>query len=158
VKAGESGSVSLEMAAAPEAVYDLVSDVTRMGQWSPETVKAEWIDGATGPAVGARFKGTNKIGFARWSTKPRVVAAERGREFAFVTEFRGAENTKWTYRFEPSGSGTKVTESFELVADTMKAIDFAERYVMRIKDRKAYLEDGMRRTLERIKAAAERGT
>ena len=78
-----------------------------------------------------RFKGTNKISVARWSTKPRVVAAERGREFAFVTEFRGKDNTKWTYRFEPSGAGTKVTESFELCADTMKAIDVAERYLFR---------------------------
>jgi hypothetical protein len=157
VKAGEGGSVSVEVAASPEDVYDLVSDVTRMGEWSPETVKAVWTDGATGPAVGARFKGTNRIGPARWSTTPRVLVADRGREFSFVTEFRGKDNTRWTYRFEPSGSGTKLTESFECVVDTAKAIDVVERYLFRIKDRKAHLENGMRETLARIKAAAERG-
>ena len=56
----------------------MVSDVTRMGEWSPETIRCTWIDGATGPAVGARFKGTNRRGIFRWSTKPEIVVADRG--------------------------------------------------------------------------------
>ena len=50
-------SVTIHMSAPPEQVWDLVSDVTRIGSYSPETFEAEWIDGATGPAVGARFRG-----------------------------------------------------------------------------------------------------
>ena len=74
--------MNTHVSAPPEKLYDLVSDVTRMGEWSPETAKCESIGGATGPAVGARFKGTNKRR-VWWSTDATVVAAERGRRFAF---------------------------------------------------------------------------
>ena len=133
----------------------MVSDVTRMGEWSPETVLCVWIDGATGPAPGARFKGTNRRGVFRWSTKPEVVVADRGRGFSFVTHSAGP-STKWTYRFSPAaGGGTELIESFETLDDDSKFLTFVERYFMRITDRKADLEAGMRRTIERIKAVAE---
>src|SRR4051794_9399817 len=95
---GTIGEARVHVDQTPEAVYDMVADVTRMGEWSPETIKCVWIDGATGPASGARFKGTNKRGFIRWSTKPEVIAADRGREFTFVTHTAGP-STKWSYRF-----------------------------------------------------------
>ena len=152
---GATGEASIHIDASPEQVYGLVSDVRRMGEWSPECRHCEWLDGATGPAVGARFKGSNRSGVARWSTKPRVVAADAGREFAFATELRGKDLTKWSYRFEPDGDGTKLTESFEMMNDTPGYINFTERYVMRIKDRKADLEKNMQATLTRIKATIE---
>ena len=155
MKKGTRGEAQVHISAPPEKVYDLVSDVTRMGEWSPETARAEWIDGATGPAVGARFKGTNKRGLVRWSTKPEVVTADSGREFAFVTRGMGP-STKWSYRFEGAADGgSDVTESFELVDDLPGYIRFCDRYLMGIKDRKADLEQGMQQTLERIKKAAE---
>jgi len=158
MKKGTRGEATLHVSAPPETLYELVSDVTRMGEWSPETVRCRWLDGATGPTVGARFKGTNRRAFMRWSTKPRVVAAEPGREFAFVVNlvvFQRAM-TKWRYQFEPAaGGGTDVTESFEMVNDLPWYISFSERSLMGIKDRKADLIAGMQRTLERIKAVAE---
>ena len=81
---GIEGQESIQVDAPPEQVWALVSDVTRMGEWSPETVKGEWIDGASTPVVGARFKGRNKRGILRWSTKCTVVACEPGKEFSFV--------------------------------------------------------------------------
>jgi hypothetical protein len=140
----------LHVAAPPERVYDVVSDVTRMGEWSPETVKCEWLDGASGPAVGARFKGSNKRGLARWSTKPRVVAAEPGREFAFVVD----DLTKWSYRFEPDGDGCRVVESFEMLEDLPLKFRIADR-AMGIKDRPGDLERAMGETLQRVKRAVE---
>jgi len=155
MKKGTTGQARVHIDAPPGKVYDLVSNVTRMGEWSPETVKCEWIDGATGPAVGARFKGSNKRGLARWSTKPEVVVAEPGREFAFETRGMGPV-TKWTYRFEPAtDGGTDATESFELKDDLPWYIAATDRYLMGIKDRKADLIDAMKQTLERIKKAAE---
>ncbi len=155
MKSGTTGQARVYVAAPPEALYDMVSDVTRMGEWSPETIRCEWIDGATGPASGARVKGTNKRSFVRWSTKPEVVAAERGWEFSFVTHSRGP-STKWTYRFElAADGGTELVESFEALDDDSALLTFMERYFMRITDRKADLEDGMQRTIERIKAVAE---
>ena len=155
MKKGTTGEASVLIDAPPEKVYALLSDVTRMGEWSPECRHCEWIDGATGPAVGARFKGSNKIGIFRWSTKPRVVVADEGREFAFATDWRGRDGTKWSYRLAPEGGGTKLTESFEVLSDVARPILFAEKYLMRIKDRRAHLIAGMQTTLGRIKAAVE---
>jgi len=155
MKKGTTGSATIHVDAPPEKVYDVVTDVTRMGEWSPETHTCVWLDVATGPTVGARFKGSNRNGFARWSTKPRVVAVDEGREFAFTVDFVGKDTTKWTYRFEPDGGGTTVTESFEMMRDMPFVVQAFEKYVMRAKDRRAELVTGMEHTLARIKAAVE---
>ena len=147
---GTRREASVHVVATPEQVYDVVSDVTRMGEWSPETVRCEWLDGASGPVVGARFKGSNKRGLARWSTKPRVVAADPGREFAFVVD----DLTKWSYRFEPDGDGCRVVESFEMLEDLPLKFRIADR-AMGIKDRPADLERAMDETLQRVKRAVE---
>jgi hypothetical protein len=155
MKKGTTGSATIHIDAPPEKVYGLVSDVTRMGEWSPETHTCVWLDGATGPKVGARFKGSNRNGFARWSTKPHVVAADEGREFAFVVDFAGKDTTKWTYRFEPDGNGAKVTESFEMMRDMPFIVAAFEKYLMRVKDRRTALIADMEKTLARIKGAVE---
>jgi len=151
VKQGDGAEVHVHVEAPPDVVYGAVSDVTRMGEWSPETVKCEWLDGATGPAVGARFQGTNKRGIVRWSTKPTVVAAESGREFAFDV----GPDTRWTYRFDSEGTGTRLSESFEMLRDIRWYYAFAERWLMRIDDRRADLERGMTQTIERIRRVVE---
>ena len=156
MKKGTRGEARIHVGAPPEKLYEMVSDITRIPEWSPECIRCQWIGGATGPVVGAQFKGTNKRGVARWSTKPRVVAAEPGREFSFVANaIPVGDTTKWTYQFEPAAEGgTDVTESFEIVHDVPRYIVYGER-LMGIKDRKADLEKNMQRTLERIKAVAE---
>jgi uncharacterized protein YndB with AHSA1/START domain len=157
MKKGTTGQARLHINASPETLYDLVSDVTRMGEWSPETKGCRWLDGASEPVVGARFRGTNRRGLLRWSNKSRVIAAEPGREFAFITGLMGLgrDMTKWRYRFEPADGGTEVTESFEMVNDRPWVMSFGDR-LARIEDRKADLEAAMAHTLERIKAVAER--
>jgi len=154
MKKGTTGEAQVHIDASPETVYGVVSDVTRMGEWSPETIKCEWIDGATGPVVGARFKGSNKRGFVRWSTKPVVIVADPGREFAFDV----SPDTRWRYRFEADGTGTTVSESFEMLRDVRWYYAFAERWLMRVTDRKADLESGMAATLERVKRVVEAQT
>jgi len=156
VKKGTIGRADVDVDASPAALYDLVSDVTRMGEWSPECRRCVWLDGATGPAVDARFKGSNQRGVFRWSTKPRVVVADAGREFAFVTTYLGSDMTKWTYRFEAAPNGARVTESFEMMRDMPLIFRVTDR-LMGVKDRKADLEAGMGETLRHFKAAAEHG-
>jgi hypothetical protein len=152
---GARAEASLRVNASPDELYGMVSDVTRMREWSPETVQCQWVGGATGPTAGARFKGTNRRGIMRWSTKPEVVVAERGKEFAFVTKGLG-RSTKWTYCFVPArGGGTDVIESFEMLDDMPKILFLLDRYLMHISDRQADLQAGMRCTLERIRTAAE---
>src|ERR1700694_5411938 len=154
---GTTRRAELQVGAPPETVYDLVSDVTRMGEWSPECVACEWLDGATTPAVGARFRGKNKNRLARWSTKPRVVVADRGKDFAFVVPFLGRDMAKWTYRFEPVADGTDVVESFEIVTTLPFYIRLFDRLLMGVNDRATDLEANMRRTLAKLKARVEAG-
>lgn len=144
------GKTTVEMAAPPEGVYALISDVTRMGEWSPECHRCEWVEGATGPVVGARFRGHNHIGPMRWSTTSKVVAAEPGREFAFTVVLGDREETRWRYQLEPSGVGTLVTESYEFLWAPLY-IRLADVFMPR--DRQ--LQRGMRETLARLKATAE---
>ena len=83
MKRATKGQASVHIDAPPEFAYDLVSDVTRMGEWSPETYRCKWLRGASGPAIGARFEGYNRRGRARWSNTLEVLVADRGQEFAF---------------------------------------------------------------------------
>ena len=153
-EAAVSGGASISIPGAPERVWDMVTDVTRMGEWSPETVRAEWLDGATGAAVGARFKGYNRRGKARWSTVCEVTEAVPGRSFAFAVGGAAKPETIWRYQFEPVGDGVKVTETFELV----KPLGFLSRLLTRlttgVRDRPADLEAGVRSTLSRLKQVA----
>src|SRR5271168_3937922 len=111
------GSVTVHMAASAERVWELVSDVTRVGEFSPETFEAQWLGAASGPAAGARFRGhvrRNGRGPVYW-TVCTVVTCEPGREFAFtVAGPGGATVNTWRYQLAPSPAGTAVTESFEL--------------------------------------------
>jgi len=147
----DSGSVVVD--APAHVIYDLVAELTRMGEWSPECARVEWEGGATGPAVDARFVGHNRGGplnLMRWSRHGRVLAAERGREFAFATEEGGREGTVWRYRFERVDGGTLVTESYHV-----DWIPLWARVVDVPTNRAKELREAMRHTLERLKAAAE---
>ena len=152
-----SGSVSREIDADPDTLWSLVADVTRMRDWSPENRGAEWLDGATGASVGARFRGRNRRGRARWSTTCEVVASDPGRELAFTARVWRMPRTLWRYRFEPAGAGrTRVTESFELAWLTHAVTGALRAVTRRGFDRQAELERGMRATLERREGAARR--
>lgn len=149
-----SDEASLRIDATPEQLYGIVTDVAAMGRLSPECTGGKWLDGAAGPAVGARFKGHNKRGFARWSTTNTVVAAEPAREFAFETKQSG---TRWRYRFETDGDATVVTESREACADLpLVAKVFATLALGGVGDHEDEMRSGMVATLERLKAVAER--
>src|SRR3984885_15861568 len=108
-------SESLVIGAAPDRLYALVADLPRMGDWSPECRQVEWLDGSTRPTEGATFVGHNRGGpggLMKWSRRGRVLTADPGREFAFVTEEGGRETTEWRYRLEAVEGGTRVTESY----------------------------------------------
>jgi hypothetical protein len=102
---------TISVDAPVEALYLLVSDLPRMGEWSPECTRVTWSS-AAGPEAGARFVGHNRVGAVRWFTFGRVVAAEPGRRFAFTIHFGPVPISLWDYRFEPTGTGCAVTESW----------------------------------------------
>jgi hypothetical protein len=104
---------SLDISAPPEKLWSLVSDLPRMGEWSPENAGGKWVKGATGPALGARFKGTNRNGVRRWSTTVTVLACEPGKVFEFAVTAGPLAVAKWRYEFEETELGNcRVTESW----------------------------------------------
>ncbi|BBY26715.1 SRPBCC family protein [Mycolicibacterium sediminis] len=146
------GSATLEMAASPRTVWDVVADVRNTGRFSPEVFDAEWLDGATGPAMGARFRGhvkRNEIGPVYWTTC-RVTACEPGREFGFAVMIGDRAVNNWHYRFTPKGDGTEVTESFWLPLPRLVSV-FEPLYFLR---RRRNVRD-MGKTLARIKDYVE---
>jgi uncharacterized protein YndB with AHSA1/START domain len=155
MKRASRGQASVHIDASPEQVYALVADVTRMGEWSPETYRCRWLDGADGPAVGARFKGYNRRGRARWSNTLKVLAADPGREFAFRRDVLHCGVCDWRYRMQPEGAGTRLTESYEVVEPDWAITNWFNGLVLGVEDRDADLQQGLRTTLERIKQAAE---
>ena len=145
--------VTLHMEAPPDRIYEIVTDIAQMGRLSPECTGGKWLDGATGPAVGARFKGSNKRGFARWSTTNEVVEADPGKVFSFETQQSAA---RWTYRLEPDGTGTQVTETRELFKERPKvAVVFTKLLLGGEHGHDEELRAGMQQTLERVKQIAE---
>jgi hypothetical protein len=148
-------SVSLRIAAPPERIYEIVADVTQMGRLSPECTGGRWYGGADGPAVGARFIGWNKRGWVRWFTTNKVVAADPGREFAFETQQSG---TRWSYRMEPEGTGTLVTESRAPWRDRPLVARLTARlFLGGVDEHEDEMRDGLQATLERLKVVAEAG-
>ncbi len=152
----EGGEASVVVAASAEELWTLVTDVTRTGEWSPENTGAVWLDGATGPVVGARFKGTNRRGRTKWASTCTVVTADPGREFAFLTGDPAKPDARWRYVLEPAGEGaTRVTESFELVKPLGAASRFITRVTIGVRDRRGDLEENVRQSVARIKEIAE---
>jgi hypothetical protein len=148
--------VSTVVAASPEDVYALVADVTRTPEFSPEVTSTRWLDGATGPAVGARFEAVNTNAAGKsWKNRPVVTAAEPGREFAFRRTEPFAGSIAWRYRFEPVEEGTRVVESYEVERPVTRLGWFVIERLFRGGDRREVLRAGMRTTLERIRVAAE---
>ena len=147
-------AVTVHIDAEPRAVWDLVSDITQMGTYSPEVFEAEWLGGATGPAVGARYRGhvkRNERGPTYW-TECKVTECVPGEVFEFAVVMRDRPVNTWRYEFRPAeGGGTDATESFRMPDNLFTKIWRPLGGFLRERRN----ERDMRRTLERVKAAAE---
>ncbi|HET6817264.1 MAG TPA: SRPBCC family protein [Mycobacteriales bacterium] len=147
--------VSAVVDAPPQVVFALVSDIRRIGEFSPETFEAEWLDGADGPAAGARFRGhvkRNGRGPVYW-TNCTVTSYEPDREFAFTVDFAGSPVNTWGYRLRPDGQKTVLTEWFRLRPTLLNRLYWAAAGRWRGRTNRR----GMAETIARIKAVAEAG-
>ena len=145
--------VSVWMDAPPAEVWDLVSDVTRIGEFSPETFEAKWTRGSTGPEVGAYFKGhvkRNGVGPTYWTgCKVTQCVPEEVFEFAVGTDAMTVNN--WGYRMEARDGGTLVTEYFRMEPSLFTRVYWTLLGTLRGRTNRR----GMRTTLERMKAVVE---
>lgn len=146
--------VSLDIEADAAVLYDMVSNLPRIGEWSPECERVEWEGEVDVPVEGTTFFGHNAVGPGRrirYTRHGRVLAADRGREFAFITDEGGRESTLWRYTFTPAGGRTRVTESYEVrwIPTWARILDVPV-------NRHRELVENMGTTLGRLKLAAER--
>jgi len=157
------GSASVLIAASADEVYRRVTDVTTIGERSPECYAAKWLDGATEAVKGARFKGYNKLGPIRWSTVCIVTEADAPHAFGFVVvSGKGREETRWRYLIEPAGdtndtgdtgntgNTVRLTESYEFLW-----CPAAARVLELPFPRDRQLRRGLQTTLQRVKSAVE---
>jgi hypothetical protein len=148
-------SQTVHVNASPEDLYEMVSDVTRMGEWSPVCRECWWDEGA-GPYEGAWFTGRNETPERTWETRSQVVAAEPGRRFAWEV------NNGWVYwcfTFAPYGEGSLLTEEWIFLPAGIAGFRerFGDQADAEIEKRRAAAESGIPATLAAIKKAAEQG-
>lgn len=146
-------SVTVHMQASADAVWAVVSDITRTPEFSPEVFESEWLGGATGPALGATFRGhvkRNEKGPVYWTTC-KVTHCEPGRDFGFAVMAGNKAVNNWRYQIAPAGDGVDVTESFELDPNPIMRVYWLALGWARGRRNRA----DMRTTLEKIKGMVE---
>jgi uncharacterized protein YndB with AHSA1/START domain len=147
--------VTTRIEATPDRVWELIGDPTRMGEWSPECRRLEWVGGAAGPGLRARFRGHNRSGWRSWTTTSTIVRYEPEREIAWDVGMAGVAVAHWGYRIDPERGGQlcTVVETFrDRRGPVLQALGPIARGV---KDVDEHNRVGMEQTLARIKAAAE---
>jgi len=152
----ESVSVFRDIAASPDQLWAMVADVTRMGEWSPENEGGEWLDAAATARPGARFRGRNRRGKRSWKTVSTVLEATPGRAFSFHVAAGPVKVADWTYTFEPTANGCRVTETWtDRRPGWFKPVGHLATGVA---DRASHNRAGMEQTLAALAAVAERST
>lgn len=147
---GETLTASTEVRAAADQVYAVVSDVTRIPEWSPETTRAEWL-------APNRFQARNRRRLGRWRTVANVVEAEPGHRFSFVVQAMGGDWTQWTYLIEPGSTAdtTRLTETVRMcVPLPLGAVAF-ERLFLFVRDRRKDLQQNLNVSVDRIRRIVE---
>lgn len=145
---------SVTVHASAEALYALVSDISRTGEWSPVCTSCWWDDDAEAGQVGAWFTGRNQLPNRTWETRSQVVAAQPGREFAWVV---GGSFVRWGFVLTPAEEGTTLTESWDFLPAGIAMFQekFGDQAPAQIADRTQQALDGIPRTLAAIKRIAE---
>jgi ubiquinone/menaquinone biosynthesis C-methylase UbiE/uncharacterized protein YndB with AHSA1/START domain len=147
------GGASIDISAPVESLWTMVTDIRRMGEWSPETFDARWID-LPGPVVGAAFRGCNRLRWiGTWCSTATVVDCDPPQSFGFVIgNDPSRPNTEWTYTFEAiDDATTTVTERYRMLREPLSVLAY-----YRLIDRRRSLESGVVETLSRLKERAER--
>lgn len=160
LRLNKSCEATIDVDAPIEAVWSLVSDVTRTGEWSVECCGAEWLDGAGEPVAGARFRGRNRRNATRWSRVCEVVEVDAPRRMVWRTVATRLlpDSTRWEFALAPSGSGTTLTERMNV----LQIPGFYERLFALMlpqhRDRTADLEADLVRIKRRLEERADTGS
>jgi hypothetical protein len=158
-------SVEMPISCAPDVLWDLITSVERIGEFSPECAEAWWVDGFPAHVVGGRFEGRSRVESEgdtyEWTRPCDVVAYDPPRHFAYTVgdRYDGTPATRWTFRITPVDTGCVVEQTFEHLPDGLSGarlqaeqVDDAEALIA---ERRTMLRDGMTRTMERIRTVLE---
>ena len=145
---------SVAIRASPDALFRLISDPMRTGEWSPECVRCRWIGGADEPRVGARFRGTSRKGWRRWTTTSRIVDVVPDERFAWEVTYFGLAVARWEYRITPAPDGSVLSQEVE--DRRGRILRTLSPYITGSRDRAQRNAVTMATTLEAIRATAER--
>jgi uncharacterized protein YndB with AHSA1/START domain len=145
---------SITIDAPPDRLYALVSDLPRMGEWSPECTRVTWTAGTTSAVAGARFIGHNRAGAIRWFTQGEVLEASPGRRFSFRIHFGPVPIALWTYEFTPTSTGCALSESW---TDHRPAV-LRPAFRWLFGNRRHHNQSGIHKTLQALKSTAESTT
>ena len=141
--------------ASPERVYDVISDVRRMGEWSPDVQEVYFVEGYQETAEGAKFEGKDNEGLLGRKSYCKVHTARRGEELAWEVLDGEFPLTRWRYQLHTDGEGTRVQATAELVrVPTSMKLQFLLHGGQEGRMKK--LEQSMQTTLERIKESVEK--
>ena len=144
-------AVVREVLASPEKVWSLVTDLPRMGEWSPENQGGKWLEGATCAAVGATFKGRNKNGKKKWGTNVVVNACDAPKKFSFGLMVLKKNWCDWVFEIEPTATGSRVTHSWIDHRGAVAA--FLGKVVSGVADRATHNKKNMEITLDNLAKA-----
>lgn len=146
--------VSRDIAASPQAVFDVLTDITRMGEFSPENYACEWNEGFSKAEVGAMYTGHNRNGEKEWTTESKIIELVPNERFAFDCIARGTFTfATWAYSIEATENGCRVTEYWEDKRPQEMRGQPSE--VSGVTDRVGHNRTGMEVTLEKLAAAVE---
>jgi len=144
------GSATVRVAASPETVFALLTDLDELPKLSPENQRCELLEGSSEVAVGARFRGTNRAGDYEWHADCEVTVFEPARRFVYLVPPGFEHATEWSYTIEPDGDGSIVTEAFHA-----PLLALPDLYPGKIEGRRDNLEKACRATMANLEAALE---
>jgi len=154
MKSLDRDDATLYVEADASVLYDLVSDVTRTPEWSPEVISCAWLDGADRATVGARFAARNRRRWLTWSNRPVVETADPGRQFAITRAEPVGGTIRWSYRFVPNDVGTTVTLSYDVLRPESAVLHLTLRLFFGVRDLGADLQQNMQTSLRRLAEVA----
>jgi hypothetical protein len=146
-------SVQRDIAAPPSVIWSMVTDLPRMGEWSPENQGGQWVAPHTKAEVGASFKGRNGNGKKSWSTSVKVNACDELQKFSFGLMVFGRNWCDWVYEIEPTATGSRVTHSW--VDHRSSFSNRLGKLVSGVADRASHNKKNMEATIEKLAQAAE---
>lgn len=148
--------VEVVVDASVRQVWDVVSDVTRIGEWSHECHTAQWLGGADGPSPGVRFRGRNRAGWARWGRTCEILSVDPPSQIVWrtVPTLLFPDSTQWRIELEPAGDGrTLIRQSFAVLRAPWLLDRIYARLIPAHQDR----DPRLAQDLARVGMAARRG-